>query len=213
MDQAPARRATWRMDARMRFRLQWVVIGVICILLFVVLKPSFDHLRETRDLQVCETHMRKISQALTMYMADWDGALPPGGSWTYNVQGNIASMSNTGFAASTYFHCPLDQSGSPSSYIYNDLLEGIAPGIASEQNSESENRRKNVRNASKIPLIIEKHGSPDNAHTRLFGYDDLAANMTLPHLMPQPTAVIMTGNGAVDRITHERLTNAAGKKF
>jgi hypothetical protein len=213
MDQAPVRRATWRLDARMRFRLQWAVIAMICTLLVFALKPAFIHVRETRDLQVCENNMRKISQALKMYMGDWEGALPPGSTWMYNVQGNLAATSNTGFSVSTYFHCPLDHSGGASSYCYNDLLEGVAPGIAAEENSDKETRRMQVRNAFKIPIILEKHGSPENAHVRLLGFDDLAANITTVHELPEPTAVIMTGNGGVERITQERLMNSKGKKF
>src|SRR5258708_22488956 len=178
MAQAPTRRATWRLDARMRFRLQWLVIVIICVLLFFALRPTFINLQETRNLQFCENNMRKISHALTMYTGDWDGALPQGNTWMNNVQPYLPATSNTGFSASTYLHCPLDKSGSATSYCYNDLLEGIAPGVVSAGNSENEARRRSVKNAAKVPLIFEKHGSSANAHMRLRGYDDLATYET-----------------------------------
>src|SRR5437660_11856684 len=109
----------------MRSRLQWVVVAIICILLAFAIYPQFVHLRETRDLQGCETNLRKISHALVMYTRDWDDALPPGETWMTNISGNLASTSGTGFSVDTYFHCPKDHSGSKSSYCYNDLLAGV----------------------------------------------------------------------------------------
>src|SRR5258708_37647201 len=212
MDQAPTRRATWRLDARMRFRLQWLVIVIICVLLFFALRPTFINLQETRNLQFCENNMRKISHALTMYTGDWDGALPQGNTWMNNVQGYLAATSNTGFSASTYLHCPLDKSGSATSYCYNDLLQGIAPKMASND-AESDNRRKEVRNPDRMPLIFEHHGSGENAHMTIRTYDDLFSALTRPHVAPVPTGVIMMGGGAVERKNEEQLINSKGKKF
>jgi hypothetical protein len=192
--------------------MQWAVIVLICVLLFFALKPTFINLRETRDLQVCENNVRKISHALTMYMADWDGTLPQGNTWMVNAQANLTATSNTGFSVSTYFHCPLDKSGSPSSYCYNDLLQGIAPKVASKDDAIEE-RRKKVGNPDRMALVFEHHASAENAHMTLRTYDDLFNALTRRHVAPVPTGVIMTGSGAVERKTEEQLLNAKGKKF
>ncbi len=197
----------------MRTRLQWLVVAVICLLLLIALYPTYVHIRETRDLQVCENNMRKIAKALIMYMGDWDDTLPPGSTWMTGAAGFLTSTTGTGFSVETYFHCPKDSSGSPSSYCYNDLLEGINPKVKYRDDDKKDERRSFVRNPDRFPLIFEKHGSQANAHVRLDDYDALLQNLTRAHAMPEPTGVIITGSGSVIRRNDEQMVNLKGRKF
>src|SRR5204863_4571120 len=134
------RRATWRVDARMRGRIQAAVVGFILIVLFFVLKPIYDNFVGIRELQTCQTNVLHIAHALQQYAQDWDGAYPPAESWMTAAMGGMAPLSNSGFDISHYFHCPLDNSGSASSYAYNDLLAGISPEVKSNDASRESQR-------------------------------------------------------------------------
>lgn len=213
MDQPAAKRATWRLDARLRYRMQGIVVALICLLLALALWPQFTHLRETRDLQVCETNLRKISHALQMYTDDWDKALPPGPTWMTNIAGNMTSTTNSGFSVETYFHCPKDHTGSGSSYCYNDVLAGINPKLKYPKGDSREDQRLKIGNSDRMPLIFEKHGSEANGHLHLFNYEEFFKQITLAHDMPEKTGVMITGAGSVERRNEEQLQTIGNRKF
>ncbi|HXG23894.1 MAG TPA: hypothetical protein VNJ09_05010, partial [Chthonomonadales bacterium] len=177
MAQPQTRRATWRLGARERVRLQTLVIGVIVLLLILVFRPIVLLMIQIRDLQTCQTNVHKISRAITQYREDWDDVLPLAETWMNTAGAFVVGTSGTGFSAETHFHCPRDKSGSPSSYAYNDLLSGLSLSIRTQNTKEEEIRRK-LRRPDRAALVIEKHGSPRNAHLPLANWDDVRAAMT-----------------------------------
>jgi hypothetical protein len=214
--QTQAKKATIRLGARERGRLQAVLVVVICILLwFIVFRPWLQSLIGHRELQNCQVNAQKIARALTMYQGDWDDAYPPGSIWTTAILGNMAATSNTGFDLERYLRCPLDKSGTPSSYLYNDILGGINPSMRYNQKDEPEKeaRRLMVRNPGRFPLIIEKHGSPLNAFATIHNWDEVLQQMTFPHDVPDPTGIIVDGAGNPKRRTRKEVQEQAGKRF
>jgi hypothetical protein len=212
MDQPRPRRATWRMGARERMRLQGVFIAIICILLFFAFKPYFVQLGERKQLQLCETNMRKIAHGMAMYQDDWDGAFPQASAWMNSIGGLVSSTSGTGRQTSDIFHCPLDHSGTATSYVYNDPLQGISLTEASND-PEKEARRKRLRNPGRMPILIENYGGALNASADVWDWDTLGRILTMEHKVPEPTGVIVTADGSVERITKDILTERSGKRF
>ncbi len=214
MDQPRPRRATWRIGARERNRLQILAIAIILFLLFLAFRPYFLTMAETRDLQVCEDHARKIARGLAMYADMWDGAYPPASTWMTCIEQNVQPTSGTGFKRETYFKCPKDHSDAPSSYVYNDLVAGLSFGEAVRSSDPAtEARRKSILNPSRVPVVFEHHGSANNAHMLVPGYDELQKVLQLPHDLPPPTGVIVTGSNSVERRNQEQLQAGAGRHF
>lgn len=212
MAQPRPRRATWRLGARERLRLQGVFIAIICLLLFVAFRPYFVELGERKQLQLCESNLRKIAHGLAMYQDDWDGAFPQASSWMNSIGGLVQGTSGTGRQASDVFRCPLDHSGSATSYVYNDPLQGISL-TESSRDPEKEARRSRLRNPSHLPLVIERHGSALNASVSVWDWDALANTITMEHRVPEATGVIVTAQGSMDRITRDVLSDRSGKRF
>jgi hypothetical protein len=212
MAQLQTRRATWRLGARERMRLQAVVIGIIVLLLILVFRPIVLLMIQIRDLQTCQTNVYKISRAIIQYREDWDDVLPLAEIWMNTAGAFVAGTSGTGFSAERYFHCPRDKSGSASSYAYNELLSGLSLSIRT-QNAEEEAIRHKLRRPDRAALVIEKHGSPRNAHLPLTNWDEVRAAMTLPHATPEPKGSIIYGNGEVSTKSQEQLLNLQGRRF
>lgn len=209
----PERRATWRMGARQRERLQWTVVGIICVLLVVALRPYYLHIVEVRNSQICQTNIRTILRGVELYYSDYDDALPIGDSWSSSLQGYLAVQSGTGSKLSSLFHCPKDESGSPSSYAMNDLLSGYSP---THQNISPEAAAKLSKIGSRpdrMPLLFEKHGSTMDAHFPIQDWDELARQMTTPHNVPKPSGWIITGGRSALLIDREKLAVRSGLKF
>lgn len=187
---------------------------VICILLwFIVFQPWLKSLIGNRDFQTCQTNAQKIARALTMYEGDWDDAYPPGENWTNSILGNMAATSHTGFDLQKYLKCPVDKTNRPASYVYNDLLAGINPSLQYVEDSSKETRRQKVRNPNRFPLIFEKHGQELNAHLTLGGWDDVIREMNFPHMLPEPTGILIDGSGSPKRRTKNEVNAQSGKKF
>ncbi len=200
------------MGARERMRIQSVVIGLICILLFFAFRPYFIQLVERRDFQTCQSNLLSISRALTTYSSDYDGTLPNASGWTDAAMGYMTARSNTGFGKEDIFHCPRDKSGAPSSYVYNDLLEGLSMEVRSNKPAD-EARRKEIGRIERAALVAEKHGSPMNAHMTLKDWDAVAAEITTVHDIGGPTGSLVYGNGTPGSRNREQLENLKGKKF
>lgn len=213
MEQPQVRRATWRIGARERARLQALVVGIVCLLLFFfVFRPFIGNVIERRDFQVCQTNMRQIAHAVRMYSGDWDDTLPAAAVWMDAARGFMNPTSGTGFSLERYFHCPRDRSGSASSYLYNDLLSGLSTSVRPGAAEEAQ-RLQAIRRPLDAPLVIEKHGSAENAHLPLPDWAAVGREMTRPHNLPTPTGSLVTGGGAVQSKNDEQLGALAGKRF
>jgi len=212
MDQPHARRATWRLDARMQKRMQAAVVALLCFLMFLGLRPWFVQLGENRDAQVCQHHIMKIAAALRLYAEDWDDTYPVAASWMDAVRGNMGVTSGTGFKIETYFQCPRDRSGSASSYAYNSLMSGINPGVLTKD-SETEARRRRLRRPHNAALVIERHRTPANGSLPLEDWASVQRAMTTPHRTPERSGFLINGNGGVERKTAEQLASLAGRRF
>ena len=217
MDQSPpqTKKATLRIGARERVRLQAALVVIICIMLWVVVfRPWIQGLVGNREFQNCQTNAHKIARALTMYQGDWDDAYPPGPSWMTAILGNMAATSGTGFDLQKYLKCPVDRSSGASSYFYNDVLAGINPALSYRgRDPEKETRRLRVRSPQHLPLIIEKHGVALNAYRTLAGWDDVIREMSFPHHLPEPTGILINGAGNPTRRTKQQVSQQAGKRF
>ena len=212
--QVQPKKATLRLGNRERARLQAVLVVIICIMLWVIVfRPWIGSMVANREFQNCQTNAHKIARALTMYQGDWDDAYPLGSNWTTAILGNMAATSNTGFDLQRYLKCPLDKSATPSSYLYNDILAGINPNLEYKNEPEKDAQRLKIRNPSRFPLIIEKHGVAINGAATLNNWDDVIAHMSLPHKLPEPTGIFITGSGNPLRRTEKQITAQAGKKF
>lgn len=206
------KKATWRMGVRERMRIQAVVIGLICILLFFAFRPYFIQLVDRRDFQTCQSNVLAIARAITTYSSDYDGTLPNGSNWMEAALGNMTARSNTGFGKEDFFHCPRDKSGSPSSYVYNDLLECLSPEVRSNR-LQDEARRKEIGRLDRAVMVLEKHGSPMNAHQTFKNWGAVAAAMTTIHEVSGPTGSLVFGSGSPGSKNREQLDNLQGKRF
>lgn len=200
------------MGVRERMRIQAIVIGLICILLFFAFRPYFVQLVQRRDFQTCQSNVLAIARAITTYSSDYDGTLPNGSGWMEAALANMTARSNTGFKKEDFFHCPLDKTGSASSYIYNDLLGGISPDVRSNR-PEDEERRKEIGHLDRAVLLFEKHGSPMNAHGTFKDWDAVAAAMTTVHDVGGPTGSLVYGGGSPGSKNREQLDNLQGRGF
>jgi hypothetical protein len=213
------KKATWRMAARQRERLQWFVVGIICLLLFFAFRPVVLHMIDVRNFQTCQSNMLKIAGAIGRYEQDWDGGLPVGSNWTDSLQFYVAATSGTGFKDDAAFQCPLDNSHSGSSYAFNALLSGISSDAAA-RSPEAAKRAELFPRLDRAPLLIEKHGSSRNAVVELRMWDDVRREMTLPHVLgakedgsPDHGGTLIMGDAAPSRVTSEQLAIRAGNRF
>src|SRR5262249_7217547 len=108
-----------------------------------------------------------------------------------------------------------DKSDSKSSYAYNELMSGLQPGIRPNQDDVKEQaRRQALGRIGRAVLMIEKHGSPLNAHVKLGSWDDVIREMGVPpHNLAERTGLLINGDTKEGTITQEQLQNLAGKKF
>lgn len=188
-------------------RLQAAVIVIIVGLLAVALRPLFVRLVEVRDFQTCQTNVRKIAQSLGIYAQEWDDTYPLADVWLDAVRGRMAAVN-----ADRYLKCPKDKSDAPTSYIYNEMMAGLSLSVRRDD-PDSTARRRQLRRLDRAALLIEKHGSPENAHVPLPDWDAVAANMTLPHNMPEATGSIIFGDGRAWFRSREALQGSAGRRF
>ncbi|NLI01655.1 MAG: hypothetical protein GX446_19465 [Chthonomonadales bacterium] len=203
----PSGRATLRLGNRERVRLQTAVILVIIGLLAIALRPLFVRLVEVRDFQTCQTNVRKMAQALGIYAQEWDDTFPLADVWLDAVRGRMAAVD-----PDRYLKCPKDHSSAPSSYLYNETMAGLSLSVRRDD-PESTARRRQLRRLDRAALVIEKHGSAENAHAPLPDWDAVAASMTLPHNMPEATGSIIFGNGRAWFRSREALQSSAGRRF
>jgi hypothetical protein len=206
-EQPQRRRATLRLGTRERVRLQTAVIIIIIGLLAVALRPLFVRLIEVRDFQTCQTNVRKMAQALGVYAQEWDDTYPLADVWLDAVRGRMAAVN-----PDRYLKCPKDQSSSPSSYVYNELMAGLSLSVRKDD-PEIVERRKQLRRLDRAVLVMEKHNAPDNGHMPLPDWDAVRANMGLPHNMPEPAGSIIFGNGRAWFRDKEQLEGLAGRRF
>ncbi len=201
------RRATLRLGTRERVRLQTAVIAIIVALLAVALRPIFIRLVEVRDFQSCQTNVRKIAQSLGIYAQEWDDTYPISSVWLDAVRGRMAAVD-----PDRYLKCPRDKTDSPSSYVYNELMAGLSLTVR-RNDPEMIARRRQLRRLDRAVLVLEKHGSADNAHAPMPDWNAVRSIMDLPHTMPEPTGSMIYGSGRAWFRTRETLDSYAGRRF
>lgn len=208
----PPRRATLRLGARERVRLQALVILVILVLLAIALRPVLLNLIQVRDFQVCQTNVRKISQALAIYAQEWDDTYPEATTWLDAVKGRLTPTTGTGFKAEHYLKCPRDKKPGECSYVYNSLMAGLST-TTRDTDPEKAARRRQLRRLDRAVLVVEKHGASANAHVALKDWDAVRSYIDLPHEVPEPTGSLILGSGRAWYQNRESLQNLAGKRF
>jgi hypothetical protein len=201
------RRATLRLGARERVRLQTAVIVLIVGLLAVALRPLFVRLIEVRDLQSCQTNVRKMAQALGIYAQEWDDTYPLADVWLDAVRGRMAAVNPDKF-----LKCPKDHSDGACSYVYNEMMEGLSLTVRRADAGAAE-RRRMLRRLDRAALVVEKHGGAENAHAPIADWDDVRKSMSLPHRMPEATGSIIFGNGRAWFRNGETLQSLVGRRF
>lgn len=209
----PTGKATLRLGARERSRLQAGLVVVICAMLFVAMRPVIGNLVTVREFQNCQTNVRTIAQALQLYSQEWDDSLPPSATWTDAALGYMAPRSGTGFKADDYLRCPTDGTDAPCSYAYNSLVEGLS--ITSRRTTGPEvERRRRLGRLDRAPMIIEKHGSRLNAALPLPDWQAVRDSLVLPHALANgATGSIIYSSGRPWYRSADELRELAGRKF
>ncbi len=205
------RRATWRLGARERARMQLVVIGTVVLTLVLFLRPGFLRLIENREFQVCQGNLLKIAQALRTYSDDWDGGYPPAEHWADHALANMRGITGDTRQRDRFFHCPKDGS-TGISYIYNDLFGGLSLTQTTEDKTVNENLERLGR-PERAPIVVEVHGSPMNGHQPFANWDDVAAKLTRKHALDSPTGSFIRGNLMPSFKSEEELGGLAGRRF
>lgn len=207
------RKATLRLGARERSRLQTGLVIIICAMLFVAMRPVIGNLVNVREFQSCQTNVRTIAQALQLYSQEWDDSLPPAATWTDAALGYMAPRSGTGFKAEDYLHCPTDPTDAPCSYTYNSLVEGLSVTSRRSAGPEVERRRRLGR-LDRAPMIIEKHGSRLNTSLPLADWHAVRGSIGLSHpLATGPTGSIIYSSGRPWYRSSDELRELEGRKF
>jgi hypothetical protein len=204
MQSPTTKRASLRLGAKERIRLQNCSIALILAVMAFALYPYILSLRNTRDFQTCQTNVQKIAKAISMYAGMYDDTLPLAPTWMDAARGNMTSTTGSGFAVNRYFQCPIDRSGLPSSYAYNQLMEGLSLTTRPTDEQDMQRRRAlgRIENAA---LVIERHGSPENASIPLPDWTAVLREMTRPHPVPIMTGSLIAGNLTASSKVEEKL--------
>jgi hypothetical protein len=204
MQPPTTKRASLRLGAKERIRLQNCSIALIVAVMAFALYPYILSLRSTRDFQTCQTNVQKIAKAISMYSGMYDDTLPLASTWMDAARGNMTSTTGSGFTVNRYFQCPIDSSGAPSSYTYNQLLEGLSLSTrpADEQGIERRRALGRIENAA---LVIEKHGSLENASIPLPDWIAVLREATLAHPVPAKTGSLIFGKLTAASKSEEKL--------
>jgi len=206
------RRATLRLGARELRRLQQIVAAVVCLLLYIVLRPYFIGLVETRDFQTCQSNLLRIGKAIRLYTDDWDATLPVASNWMDATITSMAASTGSGFKVESYFRCPRDHSGGVSSYIYNAACSGLAVTVR-QLDAETQERRRKLGRLERAAIVVEHHGAARNTSMPMWDWDDVRETMTRPHNMPLHTGGAILGDLSPAWRTDEQLAALAGRGF
>ncbi len=212
MDQPPAKRATLRLGARELRRMQTGVVCLIIVLLGLALRPWFLNTIQVRDFQVCQSHLRSISQSLQNYSNDWDGAYPPGEHWMDHSMAYLHVTSADPKAIEGAYRCPRDRTGEGYSYVYNSLFSGMNPTVRSEE-PKLVAQGKRLGRVDRAVLIMEKHGGQRNAHMEIDDWNVVRHEMTRPHELKSATGSYIRGNGKVGSKNSDDLQEVTDKRF
>jgi ubiquinone/menaquinone biosynthesis C-methylase UbiE/uncharacterized protein YbaR (Trm112 family) len=194
----PEKKATLRFGQREMHRLTLLVILLIAIPLCYGLYRVFLNFRSHRDVIVGESNLQALWKAMKGYSEDWDGTLPPANSWTDAVGGYLSSSPSLPGGKLSALQGPSDLG--PVHYVYNDLVAGF--------NLERPDTHKYV-NPSRMVVLIERPGAPDNAHVSIPSQDSaqgeaaLAKLLSFPHYADDPngaTTLVLFADGHPDRI-------------
>jgi hypothetical protein len=210
-------KATRRIGLREARNLQRAVVAVVILLLFLALQPYYINLINIRNFQTCQSNVQKIAKGISIYRQDFDDTLPLAANWTDLIRPNIAETSNSGMKVEAYMKCPLDTTGGNCSYVFNKQVEGLS--LTTEpREPEVLARRNSVGRLERTPILLEKHGSNQNAVVEIKNWAELKSAVSLPHIMPspngpRPTGVIATVGGGATTVTTELMESKQNKKF
>ncbi len=207
---ASHRKPTLWLGPKQRARLQTAVILLIVIVLVILLVPYFNGIAQMKNFQTCQNNLRKIQEAMQVYMGDWDGTFPLATNWSYAVSANMSATSGMAKSVSIYFKCPLDHSKKPWSYAYNTIYSGYNPNSGETQFTFGSGKNRQILprpiHPNSSPIIFEHFASNNNQHFLLRTWGDLRNNMTFPHMLPDPTGNYIAGNGRIYRLTPADLS-------
>lgn len=212
MPEPASRRSTLRLGARELRRIQQIVVGAVCLLLFVVLRPFYIGLVETRDFQVCQSNLLRIGKAIRLYTDDWDSTLPVASNWMDAALSSMAAATGSGFRVEAYFRCPRDRGRGVTSYVYNEACSGLAVAVRQTE-PEAQARRRKLGRLERAALVVERHGSAHNQALPMWNWDDVREVMTRPHNVPRKTGGAVLGDLSPAWRTDEQLAALAGRRF
>ncbi len=195
--QTPSKRATFRMDQRVQFRIQLCFVSVLAILLLLGGYRTYLSFKAQRDITIGRTNMLNLYKALANYVQDWD-RLPPANAWTDLVRGYLTAPPNTPGGAESYLHGPADTG--MVGYIYNDLAAGY------NLEPTNINDRQKTLEPGNLVLLIEKVDVEPNASIHIptlrepEGEKVLQDNLSFPHLADdkeRAASLVLLANGRI----------------
>jgi prepilin-type N-terminal cleavage/methylation domain-containing protein/prepilin-type processing-associated H-X9-DG protein len=161
-----------------------VVIGIIALLVAILL-PALQRARAQANLVQCQSNLRQIGQAITLYVSDNQGRLPYG---IWNGYGNQSQLPLWGTTPPT----PLAPNGAPwPAADWTTLIQSELTGIGSsyDQGSQTQNQLySRVRGVFMCPEAPT--GATNNPNVLIYQY------VCHPRLMPplgQPDRIIGHG--------------------
>ncbi len=149
----PAKRATFRLDARVQHRIQTGFVVAMVIALTLIGYRTFLNFKTQRNITIGKSNLLNLYKAMAAYAQDWD-RLPPANVWTDVVRGYLHAPPNTPGGADSYLQGPADYG--TVGYVYNHLAEAY-----NLEPTNVNDRQKDV-SPSNLVLLIEKVGAEPN---------------------------------------------------
>lgn len=204
---SPQRKATFRLGQRQLSRLS---LGVILFSIAIILLLGWQIVQGfiiTRNMMVASDNMKALYRAMGGYALDNDGEFPEAKVWRDQAAGYLSASPGTPGGKMSFLNGNTD-SGSVG-YVYNLL--------ASKYNPErGETPNKKAIPASKLVLLIEKHGVSKDANETIAippqtteqGIQALGKMLEFPHKSDDKdtaTAIVLFADGHIERKTRRDL--------
>jgi len=157
-----------------------VVIAIIALLISILL-PSLSRARSQAKSVVCGTHIRHVGQAMSTYLADFDGVYPASYVYPKNDSGDWDAESqsenhpygyvhwsyflyNNGQVAAESFQCPEFENGGAPRTNPGSLAEDWEPGQV-DQNSDGQPNSLEDKQAPRMAYAVNAAIVPRNKFT------------------------------------------------